>query len=277
MQQIIYFIKKFRYFLLFLFLEVIALFLIVQHHSFHSSKFIHSANAVSGYLFERKTAITEFINLKQENERLNRENAQLKNLLLISGKEIDTAATQVIDSSEYSQQYKIRTVKVVNNDFRRQNNYLTINKGSNHGLRQDQGVITGEGIIGVIKNLSGNYATVLSILNTNSRINVRLKHSNHFGTMLWNGQDYRIVQIVDIPRQAVIAEGDTLISGGRSAIFPEGIPIGSIRDYTLRNNQYETINVELFTDMSALTQVQTVANLLREEQLDLEEKTQRNE
>jgi rod shape-determining protein MreC len=258
-------------------LEIIALLLTVQHHSFHSSKFINSSNLISGYLFEKKTTISDFLLLRKENARLNKENTYLKNLLHSKSVAVDSTFQLVIDEERYYQQYQFSTAKIVNNTFRKRDNFITINKGSNHGLSEDLGVINAQGIIGVVKNVSRNYATVLSILNTNSRINVRLKNSDYFGTMIWDGKNYRTVQIEDLPRQAVLVQGDTIISGGRSAIFPEGIMIGTIADFKILNNQYENINVTLFNDMSSLSQVQVVRNLLKKEQQDLENKTLQNE
>jgi len=102
---------------------------------------------------------------------------------------------------------------------------------------------------------------------------VRLKNSNHFGTLVWNGEDYNILQLIDIPRQAHIKEGDTIITGGKSAIFPEGITIGTIKDFNFENNQYQNINIVLFNDMSAIGYVQIVKNLERIEQINLEKNT----
>ena len=127
------------------------------------------------------------------------------------------------------------------------------------------GVINGRGIIEVIKNVSPQYATILSILNSSSKINVRLKNSNHFGTMVWDGKNYNVTQITDIPRQAVIKVGDTIITGGKSLLFPEGISVGVIKDFTIKNNQYHQINIALFNDMSAIGHVQIVKTLEKED------------
>jgi rod shape-determining protein MreC len=179
----------------------------------------------------------------------------------------------VADTLEYIQKYEYIVAKIIKNDFTNRNNTLTLNKGSGSGLATDLGVINSKGIIGVIKNVSSNYATVLSILNSNSKINIRLKNDNHFGTLIWNGKDYNILQITDIPRQTVIKVGDTIITGGKSAIFPEGIHVGVVKDFRFENNQYLEINVSLFNDMSSLGYVQVVKNLQKEEQFNIEQRT----
>lgn len=271
MQQIIYLIKKFRYFLLFLLLEILAIIFTVQHHSYHTSKFINSANFISGGIYNKVNSINEYFLLKSENKILSDENVRLKNLL--EQKQIDSTEEifTVIDSLKYFQKYQYYSAKIINNNYTKRNNTLTLNKGTKHGLTSDLGVINNKGIIGVIENTSSNYSTVISILNENSKINVHLKNSNHFGTLIWNGEDYNITQIVDIPRQAIIKIGDTVVTGGKSVIFPEGIDVGIIKDFTFENNQYQKINVLLFNDMSAIGYVEVIKNLQKVEQKNLEQ------
>lgn len=113
------------------------------------------------------------------------------------------------------------------------------------------GVITDKGIIGIVENTSKNYSRVISILNSNSRINAGLKKSNQYGSLIWNGKDPNIIQLETIPRQAILREGDTIITHGRSTIFPKGIGIGTIASYKLNQNKsYYLIDVKLFNDMS---------------------------
>lgn len=273
MQQLIYFIRKFRYFLLFLLLEIIAVIFTVQNHSYHTSKFVNSANFISGSFYNKVNSLNEFFLLKNENKLLIEENIRLKNF--IEKKEIyfNEESFKLIDTSQYFQKYEYFEAKVINNNFTKINNILTLNKGTDHGLTTDLGVINSTGVIGVIENISSNYATVLSILNSNSKINVRLKNSNHFGTLIWNGKTHTTTQLIDIPRQAVIKIGDTIITGGKSVIFPEGINIGVINDFKFEKNQYQQINVLLFNDMSSVGYVQIVKNLQKIEQQNLEQRT----
>jgi len=271
MRQIIYFIKKFRYFLLFIVLEILAFILIIQNHSYQQSKFVNSANSITGGIYNRVNSINAFFHLKKDNELLSEENARLKNLLERRENTYNLDSFTVIDTSQYFQKYSYSVAKVINNNYTKRNNFLTLNKGSKHGLNPDLGVINSKGIIGVIKNVSSNYATVLSILNNNSKINVRLKNSNYFGTLVWDGKDYNITQVIDIPRQALVKEGDTIVTGGKSSIFPEGIEVGVIKDFKYEQNKYQVINILLFNDMSAIGEVQIVKNLHKNEQVILEQ------
>ncbi len=274
MQQLIYFIKKFKYFLLFILLQILAISFTVQHHSYHKSKFVNSANLITGRIYNNVNTITEYFNLKSENKLLIEENTHLKNRL--EKREIRYENITVIDTIQYFQKYEYSVAKIINNNFTKRNNVLTLNKGFKQGIEIDLGVINSKGVIGVIQNVSANFATVLSILNKYSKINIRLKNSNHFGTLIWNGNNYTTVQIIDIPRQAIITIGDTIITGGKSTIFPEGIKIGVIKNFTFKNKQYQQINVILFNDMSSVSNVQVVKNFLKKEQKNIE-KTAKNE
>jgi len=273
MQQIISFFYKNKFFILFLLLESIALFFTIQSHTYHKSKFVNSANFVSGGIYNKINNFKEFLFLKRENLRLSEENVYLKNLLNLQEESIIQHDSLVIDTLNYKQKYTYTSAKVINNSYRKNNNYLTLDKGSKSGVKSDLGVINSKGIIGITQSISRNYSTVLSILNVNSRINVKLLNSNHFGSLSWDNDNYNTVQLLDLPIQAAIYKGDTIITGGRSTIFPEGIPVGTIKDFKTKNNTYEFINITLFNDMSSIGFVEIIDNLDKQEIKSLEEKT----
>ncbi|PHR69686.1 MAG: rod shape-determining protein MreC [Lutibacter sp.] len=263
MRQIIKFLEKYRYFLLFLILESFALFFTIQSHSYHRSKFVNSANRFTGGIYNKLNSIHEFWNLKTENQRLLEENTRLKNILSVESIEID--------SSKHYRRYSYSSAKIIKNDYTKRNNYLLINKGSVNAIVSDMAVVNSKGIIGVTKSVSNYNATVISILNEYSQINAKPKNNNHhFGTLSWNGKDYKTVQLLDLPRQAQFKIGDTIITGGKSTIFPEGILIGTIKDFEKTDNVYNFINITLFNDMSSLSNVNIITNLQREEIQQLE-------
>ncbi|MDO9262198.1 MAG: rod shape-determining protein MreC [Flavobacteriaceae bacterium] len=269
MQQIINFIIRNRYLLLFLLLEIIALILIVQSHSYHKSKYITSSNSVIGGLYTKTHTLKNYFSLADENQKLADENTYLKNLLAKKKNEIDSVIHKVTDTV-YHQEYHYITAKIINNSYSKRNNYLTINKGLKHGVQKDMGVILPNGVVGVIQDVSQNYATILSLLNENSKINVGIKNSNHFGTLSWNGKSYEEAQLIDFPRRAMLKIGDTIVTGGKSVLFPEGIPVGIIKGLNLRNNYYENITITLLTDMSNLSYVYIVNNIDKKEIENLE-------
>lgn len=273
MQQLISFLFKNKHFLMFLLLELFAVYFTIQSHSYHRSKFVNSANFITGGIYKRINSFKEYIRLKDENDRLSEENVHLKNLLDKEKiKEILNDLT-IIDTTDSNQKYFYISSKIINNEYNRSNNYITINSGTNKGITSDLGVINSKGIIGITKSVSNRYATVLSVLNINSKINIKMLNSNYFGSLSWDAKNYQIVQFLDLPVQANIKIGDTVITGGKSTIFPEGIPVGIIKNFNIINNNYEYVNIDLFNDMSALGYVEVIKNFDKEQIIELEEKT----
>jgi len=275
MQQIFNFIYKNSNRLLFLLLLGISLFLSIQSHSYHRSKIISSANFLSGGVYERINNVTEYFNLRTQNDALVQENANLRSLLLNVK---DTTAIPKLDSLKGIKSPDIIVSKVIHNTFDTHENYLTLNSGSLQGVKQDMGVINSLGIVGIIDDTSDNYSTVLSILNIKSQINAKLKKSNHFGSLTWNGKSTGFVQLTDVPRLASIRKGDTIVTGGQSVIFPENINIGTIDKIEIDNQtHYYTIQVKLFNDMTNLGHVYIIKSKNREEIINLEKKEEKDE
>ena len=270
MQQIINFLIKNKTFLLFLLLFSFSVFLTFQSHSYHKSKFINSANFLTGGIYKSANNIKQYFGLKEENEILLEENNRLKSILF----NIETEDSKPYSlNKNTSHNYKLIAAQVYKNSYSATNNYLTINKGIKDSIKQDLGVITSNGIIGIIDNTSKKYARVMSILNTNSRINVQLKRTNHFGILKWDTKSPQIVQLNDIPKLAPVTIVDTVITGGRSTIFPKGIPVGKIVSFQLDETQSDyIIDIKLFNDMTNLGHVFIIENLDAKEILNLNHK-----
>lgn len=269
MQQIFNFIFKNSYRLLFLLLLVVSLTLTVQSHSYHRSKVISSANFLSGGVYERINNINEYLSLKGQNDELAAENARLK-ALLYNQKDTTKIA---IDSIKGVDKINLIPSKVIHNSYNVYENYLTINSGSAAGVKTDMGVVNSAGIVGIIDKTSTNYATVLSILNVKSQINAKIKKSNHFGSLIWDGKSTGFVQLIDVPRLASVRKGDTIVTGGQSVIFPPNIGIGTINNvYVDNKTNYYTLNIKLFNDMTNLGHVYVIKSKDREELINLEKK-----
>jgi rod shape-determining protein MreC len=275
MQQIFNFIIKNSNRLLFLLLLGISLSLTIQSHSFHKSKVISSANFFTGGIYERVNKIDEYFNLKTQNDVLAQENARLKSLLFNTK---DTAGIPKIDTIRGVKKTDIIVSKVIRNSYSVFENYLTIDKGSSSGIKPDMGVINSAGIIGIVDDTSDNYATVISILNVKSQINAKIKKSNHFGSLIWNGKNTGYVQLIDVPRLASVRKGDTIVTGAQSVIFPENIGIGTIdKIYVDNQTNYYTLNIKLFNDMTSLGHVYVIKNKDKSEIINLENKTKKDE
>jgi len=261
MEQIIYFFQKYKYFLFFLLLASISLFLTINNTRFHKSKFISSANEITGGFYEKTSQFSNYLNLRMYNNELILENATLKNQLeFLQSKKDSITHFIVVDSMQFHQKYSYSGAKIIKNQYHQKNNYITINKGENQGVTKEMAVMNSKGIVGIIDQTSKNYARVQSILNSNSKINARLKNSFHYGTLKWNGKDYNTVQLEDVPRQTSVTIGDTIITGGRSTIFPEGIAIGVVKKVN-NSTSTNTIDIQLFNDMSNIGYVYIVKSL----------------
>ncbi|QHI36992.1 Cell shape-determining protein MreC [Kordia antarctica] len=236
----------------------------IQSHSYHKSKFINSANWLSGGIYENANDLSSYLSLKSENEILVEENRRLKNILY--SKEDSLSTIRFIDSTSYPTDYMLRAAKIIRNSYSNPNNILLIDKGTSDSIATDMGVINSKGIIGVVDRVGGSHATVISILNSISRINAQLKNTSHFGSLSWNGKDPNIVQLEDLEKLAQFKENDTIITGGNSTLFPKGIPIGIVKDFTLNTTEnLYVVNVQLFNDMTNLEHVFVIENLHREE------------
>jgi len=270
MQQIFNFIFKNSNRLLFLLLLGISLFLTIQSHSYHRSKIISSANFLSGGAYEKINNVSEYLHLRAQNDALAQENAKLRSLLFNVK---DTSSIPKLDSIKGLHPDDIIVSKVIHNSFNAHENYLTLNSGSLQGVKPDMGVINSLGIVGIIDDTSPKYSTVISILNINFRLNAKVKKSNHFGSLGWNGKSTGFVQLTDIPRLAAIRKGDTIVTGGQSVIFPENINIGTVdKIYIDNQTNYYTLDVKLFNDMTNLGHVYIIKSKDREEITNLEKR-----
>ena len=271
MQQLINFIQKYRYFLFFLFLEFIAFQLIINNLSFHKSKFISSASSITGGFYNKINTISDYFQLDIENKELLNENLILRNKLEKLSQNIDTVAvSKIFNKTKFSQRYSYFQGRLEKNQFRNNYNFLTINLGEKDSITPEMGVINSKGILGITENVLQSYSRVRSILNKNSKINAKLKNSNYFGTLTWDGLDYNITQLMDIPRQAKLKVGDTIITGGMSSIFPEGIPIGRVNNIVNELSIKRIINIQLFNDMSNLKNIYVVKDFDKQQLMNLE-------
>ena len=274
MQQIINFLIKNSYKLLFLLLLGVSLTLTVKSHSYHRSQYINSSNAVSGYTYNQTNSVKEYFGLRQKNEDLARENARLKEILF---NKKDTILEGKIVVPDILSNYTVRQAKVIKNSYSKQENFLTLDRGAFEGLKTDMAVISDKGVVGIIEKTSKNFATVISILHTKNPLNGKIKNSDHFGSITWDGKNAGYVQLIDVPKLATLKKGDTIVTGAQSAIFPENIPIGKIdRIFEEKATNKYVINIRLFNDMTSLGYVYIIENKKKKEQQDLETETEKD-
>lgn len=270
MRNLIFFVYKYYVFLMFFTLEILAFVLIYRFNNYQKASFVNYTTGVTSSFYNRVSDVESYFKLRTVADSLQRENARLHNLLLTSYYQ-NNLTTKTINDSVYKQQYTYLAARVVNNSVTKRNNYITINRGRLHGVMPEMAVISESGIVGIVLNVSDHYATVLSFLNNNCKISAKLERTQAFGSLVWDGKDPRYARLLDVNKHVPIKVNDLVITSNYSTIFPEGIPIGRISDFSLdAGDNFHTIQVQLFTDFSTLSTVYVINNLLKNEQKNLE-------
>lgn len=269
MRNLFAFLLKNYFFFLFLLLEIFAAFLIVNNNYYQRSVVINATNEFTGSVKLMFSNFTDYFLLRKTNKILAEENAKLHRLTQKSYI-ITDRDEYLVDDTVYKQQYTYTEAGVISNSVNKRNNYLMLNKGSTDGIEKDMAVISPLGIVGIIRDVSKNFSSVISVLHKDTRISAKIKKNNYIGTLVWRGIDYRTANLMDIPTHVKLSIGDTIITSGYSFLFPEGIMIGVISNYNiLQGENFYTIRLEFSEDYNNLSYVYVVNNLLKEEQMQL--------
>ena len=275
MNNLLNFLIKYSVVFLFLFLEIISLSLVVSNQEYQKSVFLSSSNNVVSSMYEMSNTVVEFFKLRTANDNLSEENTALKNQIIELQNKLSALEPEEKDSTDYhvppDLENKLISAKVINNSTNKLQNYITLNKGYDDGLRPDMGVISDEGVVGIVKTVSHKFAVVIPVLNDKIKINCKFKKNNYSGPLQWDGLDYRYAGLNDIARHVELALGDTLITSGFTSNFPEGIPVGIIEDFKIReSDSYYTIKVKLAVNFRTLSHVKVIKYLNYKEQKLLE-------
>ncbi|ADX68163.1 MULTISPECIES: rod shape-determining protein MreC [Weeksella] len=256
-------IRKNGFLLLFLCLQMIASILIFRYNVYHEVILGQASVKITGAIDKQTSKITRFFNLPRYNRELQEENAILRKQLTALGiKKPATNERELIESSEYHQIYSFIPTDIINNTIVRSHNFLTINKGKKDGVQIGDGIMTQYGIVGIVTKTTDNYARAISILNTDSQINARIKGNEYFGTMIWDGKDPRYTYLTEIPKYITVNIGDTIETDGKSPVFPEGIMIGTVNHKEVDNVSGELkIKVKLRENFANLKYAYVVTNL----------------
>lgn len=268
-----YFIKNYA-FVLFLMLEIISVAMVFNFNKYHKALFINTSNKISGTIYETFANIKNYFYLVNVNKQLAEENARLKSSPKY-GNEIININNLVTNLHGDSSSYKYTTALVINNSINKPYNYITLNKGTRHGIKPDQGIISVNGIVGVTFKVSDSFTLAMSVLNNRWSISAKIKKNNYFGSLVWQGGDYRTASLREIPIHVNISKGDTVVTSGFSSIFPEGIMIGIIENFSRKEgDNYYTIDLSLAADFKSLAYVEVIENFNSYEILKLEEITE---
>lgn len=268
MYNVIQLFLKYGAHLLFIALELLCFSLIINYNKTQREILLNSSNVYLARIAAQSGKLTEYFRLSQVNDSLIRENAVLvENLILL-----DYATDQIPESDSAYTRYHLIPAFICNSTFYLRNNHLTLCKGSREGIRPGMGVISaGNGIVGIVRNTSPNFAHVMSILHSQTRISCAIKNRNAHGNLVWKNTDPLRMTLEAVPKHQQISLGDTVITSGYSTMFPKGIPVGKIESFTIvpGSNSYE-INVKLFNDVTNIHYAFVIQNRFAQEQLSLE-------
>jgi rod shape-determining protein MreC len=231
MRNLFVFLRERYFYFLFLFLEIISLLLFVNNNTFQKSELFSVSNTITGNVNSLFSNISEYFSLRKNNSVLIEEMARLHSRIpeafYVTDKNVFYKKDSIV-----SLEYKYISAKVISNSTNKRNNFLMINKGSKHGIGNHMGVIIGNKVVGQVVGISPHFSWIMSLLNKDSRVSGKFKKNDQLVNVEWNGVNYRKGQVKEIPKHIRMVAGDTIITSGNSDIFPEGLLIGTISDFT---------------------------------------------
>ncbi len=259
---------------MFLCLEFICVLILIKNNGYQGSSLLNSSDALSAKVYSAQASAKEYLLLKDENERLAVQNNFLLNRLKLGYAAIPLKIYKKNDTL-YRQEYEFMNGKVVNSSVNKRNNYLTLNIGARQGVTHDMAVITSNGILGIVKDVSENFSSVMSILHKDVRVYCQLKKDGVYGPLIWDGSDYRYSNLSNIPTYSKIQKGDTVITSSLSGIFPEGLLVGFVESFERKQNEsFYTVKVRLSADFKKVNHISVIRYNKKTERDSLELKSQ---
>jgi rod shape-determining protein MreC len=269
MRNLLNFLIRFNNLIVFIILEGITFYLLATGNSYHNTRVMNGIRGLTHGIEVRINKTRNYLSLREINENLGAENIALRNRIERLTRRENSVFFSVTDTI-YRQQFNHTSAEVIENSVNRQKNFFTINKGTKQGLSTDMAVTSFDGVAGVIVGCSENFSVAMSLLNLDFRLSVRIKSNGYFGSLSWDGKNYRHAVLSEIPQHITVRVGDTIETTGYSAIFPEGMSVGTISDFEKRGGDFYRISVLLFTDFRKLHFVDVVGNLEKAEKVELE-------
>lgn len=282
MRNVFLFLSRYSTFFIFLILQVVALWFLFNYNRFHRAKFLGVANEMTGRVNTQYNKIEDYFTLREENRRVHRLNDSLLNLLSRNFSTRDTTLTATQDSVPYDtlgnyRRYLSRPATVVYNTINAQKNYIQINRGSSHGIRDNMAVVSSDGnAVGIVVNVSSNFSQAMSLLHVQSTVSASLKRTGDFGTVEWDGKDPRYLILKRIPKTVEVKKGDTVLTSSVSFNFPPGYMVGTVHDMKVDNTTgMFLLRIKTAANFYNLQQVHVIENVERAEQVKLFEETRK--
>lgn len=280
MRNFILFIRRFFNLILFLALEVVCVILIQRTNTLQGNDIVSSANAVAGLAYKKQSDVLYYFRLRKMNDSLLNENARLR-LQIGEYKSIDTLSdtlvkmeTQVGDTSKHIvrfSEYVYRTARVINNSTNATDNYITINRGSAHGIKKNMAVLSGTGVVGRVEHVSANFSSILSVLSSKIKVSARLKNGVN-GFVVWEGKDPDIMTLLDVPQMINVKKGDSVFTNNYSLYFPPDVFMGTVTKVeVIKKNAMLHISMRSSTNFRNLQYVYVVENKMATEKKMVED------
>ncbi|MBN2616014.1 MAG: rod shape-determining protein MreC [Bacteroidales bacterium] len=272
MRNLLLFLIKHQFIFLFLILEIVALFLLSYSYSYQRSLTFNAANDLTGNVLKTSTNISDYFLLSEENKQLLDENARLRDRLPNLKQAVAPDSILYVADSIYD----YIPAHVIRNTVNRHDNFIILDKGRDEGIEKEMGVLSPQGVAGIVIGVSSHYSIAMSLLNEHAKISARIKKDNQLVNVIWDQENSLEGTVVDIPSHLDLEPGDTVVTSGNSFIFPAGINLGTIVSYHKSENRSLNRAVLKFsTDFNSLHYVYLVRNLRKKEQEKLLEEAER--
>lgn len=274
MRNLLEFLAKHNHWIVFVILEALSFMLLFRYNSYQNSVWFSSANAVTGKVYNWSSQLESYFSLTAVNENLTQRNLTLeKEVAALTERLADVSkdSTKLVNdlTKSYPDLHMI-SAKVISNSLNRPDNLITINKGSNQGIKKDMGVVCGTGVVGIVYLVSANYSVVIPLLNAKSNISCKILNRQYFGYLHWTGGASDQAFLDDIPRHARFKLNEKIVTSGYSSVFPSGILVGKIKHvYNSVDGLSYRLSVTLSTDFGTLRDIAVIDNTPLKEQIDL--------
>ncbi|MDP4213256.1 MAG: rod shape-determining protein MreC [Bacteroidota bacterium] len=279
MRNVFLFIRKYANFLFFLVLQIVALSFLFRYNKYHEAAFMNVAGEITGNLDQRYSTVEYYFKLKKINDQLAAENARLNQMIKENYEKPDASGKLVLDTVQLDslrqiQKFTWLDARVVGSTVSTRTNFITIHRGSNQGVRPNMGVVSPQGIVGTVVNVSENYSSVMTMLHTQYKVVVKLKNGGDRGTVEWDGMSPYYVTLKDIPKSARVQKGDSVVTSPTSSLFPGNIMVGTVEEVLDdRSSNFYTLRLKPATDFFNIEYVYVISNSQAEEQKRMEDST----
>lgn len=265
MRNLLNFLLRYSPWVVFTFYAGLSCYLLYSGSPAQRHVYMTSAGAVASTVYDGVMNVTSYFHLREINDDLHARNAELEDQVLLLRRQLKDASEAVYADTmtvpDVLHPFSFIIASVTNNSIAHPYNYITVNKGASDGVEPEMGVVDQNGVVGVVNVTADHHARIISLLNPDFRLSCKVKGSDAFGSLIWDGHSPEEAVLEELPKHTVFAPGDTIVTSGYSAVFPEGIPVGSvIESGSDSDDNFFRLRIKLFTDFTTLSTVRIIKN-----------------